>query len=233
MNKTSFNDEELNSMKYKDALKYDKRTYFEYYCALLKKKHLILFTFFSKNDYNIFTLKIILFILSISLYFTVNALFFDDGTMHNIYKSPINKSILTQIPKIVYSTLISLVINLIIKILCLSDKEILKLKKIKNKEEAMISAIDTIKRLKIRFSIFFIITYILMIMFWYYLSAFCAVYKNTSKILIYNTLISFGLSMVYPFGLNLIPGIFRIKALKDKRKSKSCIYTFSIFLSLI
>ena len=72
-----------------------------------------------------------------------------------------------------------------------------------------------------------------MIIFWYYLSAFCAVYKNTSKILITDTLISFGISMIYPFGINLIPGIFRIHALKDKRKSKNCIYTFSIIISLI
>ena len=228
-----FNDEELNSMKYEEAIKYDKRTYFQFYWALLKKKQLILFTFVSKNDYNIFILKIILFILSISLYFTVNALFFDDDTMHNIYETSTNKSILTQIPKIIYSTLISSVINKIIKILCLPEREILKLRKIKNKREVMISSLNVIKCIKIQSLIFFIITYILMLIFWYYLSAFCAVYKNTGKILIINSLISFFLSMSYPFGLNLIPGLFRIPALKDKRKSKSCIYLISSLLSLI
>ena len=233
LEQNSFNDEELNLMKYEEAIKYDKRNYFQYYWSLLKKKQVILFTFISKNDYNIFTLKIILFILSISLYFTVNALFFDDDTMHNIYETSTNKSILTQIPKIIYSTLISSVINKIIKILCLPEREILKLRKIKNKREVMISSLNVIKCIKIQSLIFFIITYILMLIFWYYLSAFCAVYKNTGKILIINSLISFFLSMSYPFGLNLIPGLFRIPALKDKRKSKSCIYLISSLLSLI
>ena len=89
-NKNKFNDEELNIMEYKDALKYDKRTYLQYYWALLKKKQLILFTFIPNNDYNIFELKFILFLLSIGLYFTVNALIFDDATMHNIYQQKSN-----------------------------------------------------------------------------------------------------------------------------------------------
>ena len=40
-----YNDMELNSLIYKDAIIYDKRTYFQYYCSLLKQKHLIFFTF--------------------------------------------------------------------------------------------------------------------------------------------------------------------------------------------
>ena len=72
--------------------------------------------------------------------------------------------------------------------------------------------------LKIKYAIFFIIYYILLFFFWYFISCFCGVYKNIQIILITDTLISFGLSMVYPFGLNLFPGIFRIPALKDKKK---------------
>ena len=97
----------------------------------------------------------------------------------------------------------------------------------------MIESLNVIKCMKIQFSIFFIITYILMLMFWYYLSAFCVVYKNTTEILFQDSLISFCLSMSYPFGLNLIPGIFRIPALKSKEKNKKCMYLFSNLLSLI
>ena len=39
-NKISLNDQELNSLKYSDALIKDKRTYFQYYISLLKKKAL-------------------------------------------------------------------------------------------------------------------------------------------------------------------------------------------------
>ena len=52
-------------------------------------------------------------------------------------------------------------------------------------------------------------------------------------ILINDTLISFGLSMLYPFGLNLLPGFFRIPALRSKKKDKKCLYTLSTYIALI
>ena len=44
------NEQELNDLDYSSALKIDKRTYCQYYCSLIKTKHIILFTFFTKND---------------------------------------------------------------------------------------------------------------------------------------------------------------------------------------
>ena len=81
----NLNDYEKNTLPYEKALIYDKRTYFQYYCSLLRKKQLIMFTFFPSNDYNLLTIKISLFLLSFSLYFTMNGLFFFDSTMHKIF----------------------------------------------------------------------------------------------------------------------------------------------------
>ena len=74
---------------------------------------------------------------------------------------------------------------------------------------------------------------IIMIFFWYFISCFCAVYKNTQEILIKDTLISFALSMIYPFGLNLLPGMFRIPALRSITKDKKCFYKISGLVALI
>ena len=76
----------MNNLDYNEAIKIDKRTYFEYYCSLLKRKQLLLFSFFPNNDYNLVELKISLLLLSFSLYFTINGFFFSDETMHKIYK---------------------------------------------------------------------------------------------------------------------------------------------------
>ena len=54
--------------------------------------------------------------------------------------------------------------------------------------------------------------------FWYFISGFCAVYKNTQIIYLKTCSISFCLSMLYPFALNLFPGLFRIPALRSKNK---------------
>ena len=51
------NDYELNLLQYKDALKNDKRTYFQCYLSLLKRRHILIFTFFLSNDYNIKCIK--------------------------------------------------------------------------------------------------------------------------------------------------------------------------------
>ena len=72
-----------------------------------------------------------------------------------------------------------------------------------------------------------------MLFFWYFISCFCAVYYNTQIILIKSTFLSFGLSMIYPIGINLIPGIFRIPELRAEKKDKKCLYSFSQYVALI
>ena len=78
--------------------------------------------------------------------------------------------------------------------------------------------------MKIKFAIFFILNFILLALFWYYLTCFNAVYKNTQIYLIENTFISFGISLFYPFVINIIPGFFRMDSLdgnkRDKKKNK-------------
>ena len=61
---------------------------------------------------------------------------------------------------------------------------------------------------------------------------FCAVYENTQLIFIKNIFISFGLSMIYPLGLSLLPGIFRIMALRARKKDKTMLYKISLILSM-
>ena len=62
---------------------------------------------------------------------------------------------------------------------------------------------------------------------------FCAIYKNTQVYLIKDTAISFGLSLLYPFGIYLLPGIFRIPALSNKKNNRKYLYNFSKILQII
>ncbi len=65
------------------------------------------------------------------------------------------------------------------------------------------------------------------------LSSFGAVYQNTQIIVFENTLICLGISLVYPFLINILPGLFRIPSLKAKKKDKKSIYNFSKFLQIL
>ena len=232
-NMNNYNDEELNSLSYERALLIDKRTYCQYYCSILRKRHLLLFTFVKANDYNLISVKLSLFIISFSLYFVINTFFFSDETMNRIYIENGKYNLTYQIPQIIYSCLISSFINAILRLLSLSEKDILSVKNEKSLEN-IVKRIEYIKKcLKIKSSIFYILSFMLIIFFWYFMSSFCAVYKNTQITLIKDTILSFGLSMFLQFGLYLIPGIFRILALRAKNKDQKCLYKFGNLISLL
>jgi len=233
LNLKNLNDFEMNNLSYINALKYDKRTYFQYYLSLIRTKHIFFFAFYPNNDYNSMIIKICLFFFSFALYYTVNCLFFDDDTVHDVNQNSGKFDFIYNLPQILYSTIISAFINAIIKFLSLTEKNILKLKNDHNVKRYNKTVPKLIKCLKIKFVCFFSISFLLLIFFWYYLSCFCAVYKKTQVYVIEDTLISFGLSLLYPFGLNLFPGFFRIPSLRDKNKSKESIYKLSKMIQLI
>ena len=228
-----FNDYELNSMSYNNSLKYDKRTYFEYYFSLLRTKHLLIFSFCSNKDYNSNIIKFNLFFFSLALYCTINTLFYTDSTIHDIYEESGVFHFIYHMPQILYSTIISAIINSIIKYLSLSEKNILEIKKEKNINICKNKICKILRCLKIKFLFFYILSFIFLIFFWYYLSCFCAVYQNTQIHVIKDTLFSFCLSLLYPLGINLIPGIFRIPALRTPKKNKKCLYLISKLIQII
>ena len=228
-----YNDYELNRLSYKEALKNDKRTYFQYYYSLLKTNHPLFFSFIPSNDYNSQSIKICLFLFSFVLYYEITCLFYTENKMHVIYEEKGIYMIINELPITIYSSLISIFLNMIIRYLSLTQKIISELKQIKQitillKESQNLNAF-----LKKKFILFFIITYILLFLFWYYLACFCAVYKNTQIQLIKNTLISFNLSFFYYFGIYLFPGIFRIISLKNRKRNNECLYNISLILQLL
>ena len=229
----TYNEEEKNNLTYILALKYDKRTYCEFYISLIKTKHILFFSFYYKDDYNSKIIKIDLFFISFAIYYVVNALFFNDNTMHKIYEDKGSFNFIYQLPQIIYSTLISAVLNIFLKLLALPEGNILDFKKNKNTKDLNKREKDLFEKLSIKFVLFFIIGFIFLLFFWYYLSMFGAIYINTQLHLIKDTLISFGLSLLYPFGTYLLPGFFRIPALSNKKNKRSYFYNISKFLQML
>ena len=228
------NNSELNSLPYEKALEKDKRTFIQYYISLLRINHLLIFSFYFYNkDYNSQIIKMLLFFFFFSVHFMVNALFFNDDTMHKILIDEGSYNFVYQIPKIIYSTIISGVINFLIKFLSLSEKNILSLKHEKNENILDKILLRTIKILSIKFVLFFVITFLLLFFFMYYITCFCGIYVNTQIHLIKDSILSFTLSLINPFWKYLIPGLFRIPALRAGKKNKKFIYRFSQILEII
>ena len=209
------NDSELNVLEFKDAIKHDKRNYFQYYFSLLKTKHTLI-KIINKEDYNLRFIKIFLVSFSFSLVLSVNALFFSDDTMHKIYEDGGDFNFIYQLPQILYSSIISFIIETFLNFLALTEENVLSLKHEKVVSKVDRKAKDILKVIQVKIMSFYIFGFIFILIFWYYISCFCTVYRNTQYHLIKDSLFSFGTSFLTPLGLNLLPGLFRMPALKTK-----------------
>ena len=101
------------------------------------------------------------------------------------------------------------------------------------KEKAINKKFKKLKFIKIKFAIFFSLNFILLGLFWYYLTCFNAVYKNTQTYLIENTFISFAFSLFYPFFINIFPMLIRMCSVNSSNKDQEYCYKVSQFFQLI
>ena len=224
-----YNDYELNIISFDEALEIDKRTFLQFYFSLIKLKHVLIFTFNNKKDYNPYIIKISLFFFMLAFLIFTNTLFFNDSTMHEMY---INKkySLSYFFPQIIYAIIFYSIINDIIKLYSLSQKDILEIKHVQNKSNLNAKVVNVVKCLYTKFICFFIFSFIFLFLFWIYLSSFCAVYKKLQIYLFLNALISFLLLLIFPFITCLFPCFFRIPSL---RSSEKILYRISQIIQLI
>lgn len=225
----SFTDEELNDMKYKEAEMYDKRGFCRFYYSILKYDQLIIFTFFNNTDFNLKILKISMFLFGFAMFLTFNALFYTDSSMSHNYHQKGKFDFIYSLPKTLFSTIACAIINFLLKFLSLSQSDVKKIKEEKNLDMAKKHTQKFIKCLAVKIFFFFSLVIIFLFLFWYYDTAFCSVYKNTQKHLIIDTLTSFLLSMIYPFGICFATACVRILAL---RKKCSCLFCVSKVLQM-
>ena len=161
--------------------------------------------------------------------------------MHEIYKDKGDYNILFRITNILYSSIISEIISGFLEYLALTEDIIIEMKKTittSNKKKTAITkpitnednqVKKTKKYIKLKFVLFYIFDFLFLLLFWYYISCFCVVYKNTQIYVIKDSFCSFGISLLFPIGINLLPCILRIAALRAENQDQECIYKISQF----
>ena len=212
-------------MFYIDALKYDKRSFCQYYISLIRTKQILIFAFCPMKDYNSQIIKVDLFFISFIIYYISNTLFFNELIIHKIYEDGGMYNLSYQIPYILYSFIISHILNTAIKYLSLSERNIYEIIIENANNKASLKVYEAKKCLIIKYILFYIIGTVFLIFSWYYLSSFSAVFQNTQFYLIKNTLICFGFSLIYPFIINLLPAALRMIALKGT--NRKCLFLTS------
>lgn len=170
---------EINDLPYKYALLIDDRNNSSYYWSLLKQKNKIISIFLNREDYNFITMKISLFILTLNLSFTVNALFYTDEEIQKINQVQGSYNLSTKISIIIYSAIISTFISFLASYLSCIHDNFIKKRENKTYEEAEKFSSNLIKKVKIKYYIYFVISIIFNLLIFYYLWAFYAVYSIT------------------------------------------------------
>ena len=220
-----FDNNELNNLEFNIAKKFDKRNCLQIYWSLLKREHSVIFTFIARDDHNITFVKYSRFFFLLCSDMAMNVFFFADETMHKMFIDYGKYNFIQQIPQIVYSTAVSKIIEIILCYLSLSDNHYYQAKELKNKSKYHLMRI--MGSIKVKIGLFFAFTFLMFIFYWYLITCFCAVYQSTQIAFIKDSLSSFVLGILLPFGIYLIPSLLRIIALRVKKYNLACVYKLS------
>ena len=223
-------DFELNNLEYIEACDLDHRSFCKTYWSVLKREHLALVTFVSWNDYNLFYIKIEKFFILLCTDMTMNGLFFVHESMHKKYTNGEDFTFVQKIPQLLFTLVVSHIIEVLLCYLSMTDTHVYEIKalpKNKNSGEKIMDILDKIKR---KLVAFFVVSFLFFLFYWYFISAFCAVYQNTQKIFLRDSLISFLTSLIDPFFIYGFTTILRTISLCRcfrKRPGCGCIYKLS------
>ena len=214
---------ELNNLGFEDACKFDKRTCLRTYWSVLRREHIILLTFVSRNDYNLFYIKIERLFILFCIDATMNGLFFVHESMHKKYTENEDMTFVEKLPQFLFTILVSHALEVLLCYLSMTDTHVYEIKALtvqeKKKGEKVIEILSKIKR---KLTAFYSVTFILFLFFWYFISAFCAVYQNTQKIFLRDSMISFAISLIDPFFIYILTCLLRCISLTKVCRPKCC-----------
>ena len=109
--------ESLDKMDFDDAIRKDHRKFLEYFLDCLREKQIILNTFLDYHPFKPRSIKIILFSLTMFLYYIVHALFSNDSYVSEVYNLEEDKFfdfITRAIDRFFYATVVGFVIEFVV-----------------------------------------------------------------------------------------------------------------------
>jgi len=172
-----------DDMEFDDAVAKDKRKYCEHMKENLIEDQIITATFVSEDPLRPRTIKIMIFVLNLILYFVVNGLFFSEEVISELYYiNEEDENFFSYLPRsisrLIYTTLVGVVVNIITNFFFLDEK---KIKGIFRREKTDIKVLkqkitEIMKEIKKRYIAFIIVVSFILILSFFYLLCFNYVY---------------------------------------------------------
>ena len=175
---------DLDDLEYDDAIKYDKRSFFEFLSHRLKERQILMDTFFNKENLRPISIKVILLLLNIDLYFIINGLFYNEEYISDLFYSTEEETFFSFFPRSIsrffYATLVGVIIGIIIDWFFVEEKKIKRIL-IREREDPMQLKYEislNVTNIKKRYISFISICIFISIISWYYVSCFNSSYPG-------------------------------------------------------
>ena len=156
---------------------------------------------------------------------------FTDNDISYYYKNKGTYNFGYEIPKILASSLICIILNMGIKLLMYNQKIIEKIKESnfygieKDLINGTLNKFFYIYNLKIK--LFSIISSAVLLILFFYVVSFGSVFNKSQKYFCSRVILSFIVSMIYSAIFSFLSAFLRVYGLKHKKK---CVYNSSIFI---
>ena len=234
INMEEYLETDIDDMEYDDAIKKDNRTFCQYFLDKLKSNQFILNTFCFYEPLKPKSIKIILFVLDLDLYFFVNALFINEDYVSEVFHSTKEEHFFSFFPRslerFLYTTIVGIVVNYIIDCIFIEEKKIKGIFK-REKENKIILKYEIsqiIKNISQRYFFFIIFSFLMTFFSLYHIFCFNNIYPHMKGEWIKSSFIIFLIMQFLSFLIYLIETVIRIISFKCKSEK---LYKISLILS--
>ena len=173
----------IDDMDFEDVIIKDNRNFCEFFIEALKEKQIIANTFIVSDPLKTRTMKIMLFILNIMLYFVVNGLFFSESYISKVYNLEGEEGFFDFFPRSInrffYRDMVSVIASFSGDFFFVEERKIKGIFK-RERDDLIVlkeQIVELIRTLKINCLAFVIIIFVIFFLSFYYLLCFNYVYR--------------------------------------------------------
>ena len=207
---------DVDDLEYDDALKRDSRSFCEFFHDRIIDNVVIVNTFYSDNSLKPRSIKIILFLINIDLYFVVNGLLFNEDYVSEVYHLETTDGFFTFLPRsidrFVSTSMVGIIFGYIIECFVFDEG---KLKRTYRREKDDVMSLRyevslIIKSIKSRYNALIIACYLITVFSWYYITCFNNVYPHMVVEWIKSSIVIFLIMQIIDLLLVLLEGTLRV-----------------------
>ena len=175
-------DESFDENDFLDVLDKETRTFCQYFSEKYKNNQIIVNAFCVNEIFKPRSIKIIFFILTIELYMVINALFYNEEYLSNLFNSKKKETFFSFVPRrishFIYCSFVNIIISYLIGFFYMEEDKIKRIfiRFYNDNLKIQYELVSALREIKSRFRLFLIISILISIFSFIYLSCFNIVY---------------------------------------------------------